>query len=328
MRTLLVSGYVPIPGHPRLEKDYKILGEKLLSLPIPKHVFYDTLEDCWMDKLIKSFSGQIMHSAGDNPAKNTLNYHIVQHQKIEWLRQAAIIYPDIHTFVWCDFGVFGLPGITKELIVDFFTRVNNRRLSIPGCWEKGAVSDASPCWRFCGTMLVCPRRHVFDFDVAIKDETKRHLLETNTVSWEINTWSRVENQNRLPIKWYPANHNASLFSNYKGTTKKRRTKYHREYNTSPGGRLAARRYYYKTEYGISIEEKDALFAAQGYKCAVPACGATEPGRKKSGWHLHHTGEGANIKVHGVLCHRCNLALSKTTTPIILRSLAEYMEKHQ
>ncbi len=59
----------------------------------------------------------------------------------------------------------------------------------------------------------------------------------------------------------------------------------------------------KRNYGITREERDALFAAQGFKCAV--CRTDDPGAKRD-WnvdHCHSTG-----RVRGVLCHNCNVAL--------------------
>jgi hypothetical protein len=58
---------------------------------------------------------------------------------------------------------------------------------------------------------------------------------------------------------------------------------------------------YKRTYGITYEERDRLFVAQGRCCA--SCKVTEP-RGKKGWctdHDHKTG-----KVRGIVCNHCNL----------------------
>lgn len=58
-------------------------------------------------------------------------------------------------------------------------------------------------------------------------------------------------------------------------------------------------------YGITSAEWDAMFEAQGRRCA--ACGSTEPNNKR-GWHTdhdHNTGV-----VRGILCHHCNVTLGK------------------
>lgn len=59
----------------------------------------------------------------------------------------------------------------------------------------------------------------------------------------------------------------------------------------------------KYKYGITAEQWDAMFAAQGSCCA--ACRSADP-KHKRGWHTdhdHNTGA-----VRGILCHRCNVTL--------------------
>lgn len=91
-----------------------------------------------------------------------------------------------------------------------------------------------------------------------------------------------------------------------------------------------RRYqsYLKTKYGITLEQKEQLFKAQGRVCAV--CNSDNVGRSISGkdvkWpvdHDHKTG-----KVRGILCHNCNMALGNVKESIdTLKQLISYLEKH-
>ena len=67
-------------------------------------------------------------------------------------------------------------------------------------------------------------------------------------------------------------------------------------------------------YGITLEEWEALFESQGRSCA--ACGTQE--ETKRGWvtdHCHETG-----RVRGILCHHCNVALgyAKDSPQVLLR----------
>ena len=55
-------------------------------------------------------------------------------------------------------------------------------------------------------------------------------------------------------------------------------------------------------YGITLDEFNALFEAQGRKCA--SCEATEPGAKW--WHIDHDHD--TRKIRGILCEPCNLTL--------------------
>lgn len=57
------------------------------------------------------------------------------------------------------------------------------------------------------------------------------------------------------------------------------------------------------KYGITIQERDDLFAAQGHRCKI--CAGSKPGGRGD-WavdHCHETGI-----VRGILCYNCNLLL--------------------
>jgi hypothetical protein len=65
-------------------------------------------------------------------------------------------------------------------------------------------------------------------------------------------------------------------------------------------------------YGVTVEQWDAIFVAQGYKCAI--CGALEPGGKLgwSGDHCHATN-----KFRGILCRVCNVMLGHARDDIAI-----------
>ena len=219
MKVQIVTGYVPIPNHPRSAEVYGELGEKLAQVrAAPIKSFYSSVPECWLYKTLKALEFDPTHSEGDNPQKNSLAYHIVQHQKTQWLAKAAAKITDADTFVWLDYGIFSLPGVTKEIIEDFIGRVKKNDLAIPGCWDKGPVSDNHPCWRFCGSMLIVPRQWVDQLNFAVKTVCFSHLQLIRNVTWEVNTWAGVERTGKLPIRWYKADHNETMFTNYPGDT--------------------------------------------------------------------------------------------------------------
>jgi hypothetical protein len=219
MKMKLVTGYIPLESSSfyRSHEDFKRLGARLRATPVPIRMFIDKLEDCWLHYYLKGRPQfpAVTHSTGGNPAKDTLEYLIILHQKTEWLLRARTSDMDVDVFVWMDYGIFHQEGFTEELVSDFFSRVKlEEAVAIPGLWEKGPVSDTEPCWRFCGSMFVCPAVLVSAFDDAVKAEIKQHLIDTNNVVWDVNNWARVEAKNILPIRWYSAGHNASMLTNY------------------------------------------------------------------------------------------------------------------
>lgn len=217
----VVSGFINIPYHPRGPEDYKVLGDELFKgiEPYESLVFDDTLQTpqgTWLANMLKGVSN-VSHSIADNPAKNTLDYHCVQHQKFMWLQTAASLDKEnpAGVYVWIDYGILHVFGVTVAVIKKFLDRVDSfGTIVLPGCWSKSRdINSSFPCWRFCGGIMVVPRVLVVPFTRLAMGITMRQISETKNVEWEVNTLARVELLDQLPISWYQADHNASMFEN-------------------------------------------------------------------------------------------------------------------
>lgn len=216
MKVKLVTGYVPIPNHPRTAKEYGELGEKLSGVPVPKKAYYDQFQNLWLSKYILHLPFKPRPSEHDNPAKNTTIYHCVNHQKTTWLVQAADEDPSADVLVWIDYGIFHLPGVCNQAIYEFCEKLDDKAIYAPGCWDKPDVIEAAyPCWRFCGSVLAVPRKLVDVLDFNVRVQARQHISKTKNVEWEVNTWARVEQsrQAKLPWRWYKADHDVSMFTN-------------------------------------------------------------------------------------------------------------------
>lgn len=213
----VVTGYVPIPDHPRSAAAYGRLGEECFGNlgDVPVRSYYWPVERCWMYRFLQHAPYRLTHSVSDNPAKNTVMYHCVNHQKFEWLHHDAMLDPEPDVFVWIDYGILHVPGITVAVIRDMLKKVVDNDLAIPGCVPKPlTVDDQHPCWRFCGGLLVVPRTQVSKFYETVRDNAVAHIKKTRNVSWEVNTLARVEKGNTIKIRWYQADHNETMFTGY------------------------------------------------------------------------------------------------------------------
>jgi hypothetical protein len=219
----VVTGYIPIQGHPRTAEEYGKLGEKifipLVQAGVNAKRYMAPIEDCWLHKYVSRFKTPPAHSVADNPAKNTLAYHIVQHQKFGWLLKAAIEDPRPDVYVWLDYGIGHVPGVEPVVIGDFLDKIGRGiedRVHIPGCWPKDPekVDFRYPCWRFCGGVVVVPRRRVHKLYKAIKTAALKHIDLTKNVEWEVNTMARAELANTVPFRWYQADHNETMFTGF------------------------------------------------------------------------------------------------------------------
>ncbi len=227
MRVKLVTGYVPIPGHPRSAAEYGELGEQLGTVGFSKQPFYGLVQDTWLWRFVEAApeGRAIAHSVGDNPEKNTLEYHCVQHQKTEWLLRAAQTDTTAEIFVWVDYGILHVPGITvtviEKLLGDIERHDDTMRgeVAIPGCWGKQPINDRFPHWRFCGGLIICPRHLVMPLDVAFKKATCRRVVHTRNVTWEVNDLARMEGlYKQVPLRWYQADHNETMFTAWPRST--------------------------------------------------------------------------------------------------------------
>ena len=214
----VVSGFTEIPDHPRAGADYKALGEQLIEA-IGEHegLFFDLPEqapkDTWLAQWLKSVPN-VTHSVADNPEKNTLAYHCVQHQKFVWLRDALGQDPQpADIYVWIDYGILHVPGVTAAVIQKFLTRIEDygHAVVMPGCWPRAPVRHDTPCWRFCGGLIAVPRGLVKSFATLALATTMRQIMTTRNVEWEVNTLARLEQADQVPILWYKADHNTSMF---------------------------------------------------------------------------------------------------------------------
>jgi hypothetical protein len=83
------------------------------------------------------------------------------------------------------------------------------------------------------------------------------------------------------------------------------------------------RKYTAARYGMSLEEWNAMFAAQGNACAI--CQRTAPGGQ--GWntdHCHTSG-----RVRGILCCACNRGIGNLQDSAeILERAAAYLRRHR
>lgn len=219
----VVTGFIPIPNHPRAAEEYKVLGGKLLEeLKDYDVVAVDqgpTVAGTWLAQQLQNV-GNVTHSVSDNPDKNTLAYHCVQHEKFAWLRglvemENANGMEKAANYVWIDYGILHVPGVTGEVLRRYLDRADSvgAAVTIPGCWPRRAdIPHDHPCWRFCGGLFNCPRPLVKPFTTGVLAMALRQIHQTRNVEWEVNSMARFELTEMVPMAWYQADHNETMFT--------------------------------------------------------------------------------------------------------------------
>ena len=215
----VVTAFTEVPSHPRKIEEYVELGNRLKSAlgTRPIQAFYYDIQDLWLTKWLQSLPPQeppLKWAAYDNPAKNSLEWHCVQHNKVQWLADAVNMDQDADSFVWIDYGLMGLPGMNGDYLTSFLDKIVKQDFAIPGCWPIGEIPDNEPCWRFCGGVLIVPRQDVPNLLKAFKAVTRTYIRLKKMVSFEVNMLALVEQVHIPNLRWYLADHNASIIANY------------------------------------------------------------------------------------------------------------------
>lgn len=221
-RVKVVTGFIPVKDNPRPPKEYyDYAGQMFEGIGgYPSYLGTGTVLDTWLARYIDQKKLVPNHAIGDNPTKNSLAYHCVQHEKFAWLHKATKNKP-ADVYVWIDFGILHVPGVTVEVIRDFLKRVQNYGVvQLPGCWgATPGIRDDYPCWRFCGGVMVVPAVLLHQYALLMMHTAGQRLLQSNLVTWEVNTMSHAEllslhPQHMVPMVWYQADHDETMFTNY------------------------------------------------------------------------------------------------------------------
>ena len=216
----VVTGFVQIPNHPRKVEEYVELGNRLKGALGTRSIqaFYYDMQDLWLTQFLQKLPPMeppLKWALSDNSAKNSLEYHSVQHQKVEWLAQAANMDQDVDTFVWMDYGIMYLPGMNGDYLTSFLDRIRKNDFAIPGCWPKCEIDDLdNPCWRFLGSMMIVPRGDIHNLTKAFKAMDRMVVRTMKKVTFEVNILALVEQTNIPNLRWYEADHNARMFTAY------------------------------------------------------------------------------------------------------------------
>jgi hypothetical protein len=95
----------------------------------------------------------------------------------------------------------------------------------------------------------------------------------------------------------------------------------RERNNLPQNKACQRRSWLKRKYGITLERYEAMFAAQGGKCAICRQEESGPYANLQIDHCHATGV-----IRGLLCHLCNKGIGQMNEDIDrLRAAVDYLQ---
>jgi len=169
------------------------------------------------------------------PQKDTIEYMMVQCQKTEWVRQ-AIILDKYHSdqYMWIDFGIYQfidkLP-LTAEQKYEKFSQYlyqieyqKTNCVRIPHIWNLRLTIDHFDdylrhhvCWYFAGSLFGGGKNALIQFADTMKEVTLTMVNKESWLVWEVNLWYLVYQRHPTCFEPYLANHDETIFANYKKT---------------------------------------------------------------------------------------------------------------
>lgn len=158
------------------------------------------------------------------PSKDTHKFLILMQKKIEFMAKAIEInvWPTDTHFAWVDFS---LAKIFKDVnhCINTLKKIDNTPLNhatsiiLPGCWVQKRIWDISTyydCvnWCFCGGFFLGDRNSCLEF-YKLYQTFYPEFSKTN-LTWEVNFWGWLQQHDHFHPKWYKADHNDTMVTNF------------------------------------------------------------------------------------------------------------------
>jgi len=157
----------------------------------------------------------------NNPKKDTPEYMIVQCHKTEWLRMAIEKNPfQTSDFVWIDFGIYHMirdDGLFSTLLENI-ARKTYSKVRIASCINPNDhCSQDLFCrvaWFFCGSVVGGNQTQLLRFAERMKSKCLSLFAEKKHLTWEVNIWYLLFQENNDIFDFYFADHNPTVLSLY------------------------------------------------------------------------------------------------------------------
>jgi len=229
---MLVTSYYDLYNKPEKFMEYLYLFYDLGISGIPIILFVDPsmvykfrifpstvqvvglpLTDCELYNIAMNYDREL--PTNRTPQKDTKEFFALMNTKIEFVKLATRLHPEINTFMWIDFGILKIVKNTERFIkkLQQIQTTTFHKITIPGCWTSGRQFSVERInWRFCGGFFVMPLVHLERFYQHSKCVLTDFCTQTMyKLTWETNIWTVIEScAEKENIDWYSADHNDSI----------------------------------------------------------------------------------------------------------------------
>jgi len=191
---------------PSMVSKFRIFPPSVTVIGVPLHEFELYSMGMAYDRDLPS---------GRTPEKDTKEFFSLMNAKIEFVKKAAERWPDLHTFMWIDFGILKIVRQPERFLERLRTlcNVSITKMVIPGCWPLGQTFSVEQIhWRFCGGFFVIPRTFIDRFYEHSRGVLRDFCtMDFYKLTWETNVWSTIEFcAEHANIVWYFADHDDTI----------------------------------------------------------------------------------------------------------------------
>ena len=229
-RVRVVTGNVPLKVKHMDPARYAELGKRLIETcrmaDVDMHVFEDfPYEKCWLAKEKPPMRGANARATDrfDTDEQHAKS-NVVCNQFVEWAWKSYKSQPDTDVIVFMVYTVLRQGDFTGKPvqpvhIIEFLQRVKDYRfddIPFPGITQGEPIDPRRNNWRFCGSTHIWPVQWL----KFIRDNSRETALavmkQCDAVPLDLAVWPLVERDSGYPFRWYPAEYDATQFTNFPG----------------------------------------------------------------------------------------------------------------
>jgi hypothetical protein len=198
---------------PTLLPKFRFLPPTVIVIGIP-------LEEFEIFKIASNYKGKLPEHR--DIQKDTAVYMGLQNTKIEFIKRAKEMHPDVETWMWVDFAIKKVVPNEFHLAIDKIQQILNHgpysSMIIGGCWEKNVPLRMDRIsWRFAGGFFMIPSWFVDRFyDHCYGVVKDLCTLPQYCLLWEVSVWKIIEScaDDSHHIRWYKCDHDRTIFTEF------------------------------------------------------------------------------------------------------------------
>lgn len=221
----VITAYCDLGLTKRPAEEFHAYGRQLeAALGQDLKVYRYAAEECWTWEPYKAYPAANARAydrfAHDHEHQRS---NLIQHAPVQFLQRARWDYPNVDVFVWLGYSILKQGDHTNRRIkthhitsfVDKMASWTPVSLPFPGMTEWiQPVDPFGDNWRFCGSTLVVPAKHVAQVSRSYRASLQAFVMQHGAIPLDLAIWPMVEFSSGLPWSFYPAEYDFTQLTRF------------------------------------------------------------------------------------------------------------------